>query len=70
VVEEPAPVQVAQWIDDLVENRSRLEQMAESARSLGCPDAAQRISDVLAAHLGADQGGIPHPVDEVVEEGR
>ncbi|MEO2149720.1 MAG: UDP-N-acetylglucosamine--N-acetylmuramyl-(pentapeptide) pyrophosphoryl-undecaprenol N-acetylglucosamine transferase [bacterium] len=67
VVEDSTPVQVAQWIDDLVENRSRLEQMAESARSLGCPDAAQRISDVLAAHLGADQRGIPHPVEEVVE---
>ncbi|MDE0960743.1 MAG: UDP-N-acetylglucosamine--N-acetylmuramyl-(pentapeptide) pyrophosphoryl-undecaprenol N-acetylglucosamine transferase [Planctomycetota bacterium] len=67
VVEQESPAQIAQWIDDLIENRSRLEQMADSARSLGCPAAARRIADVIASHLGADQSGSSGHFEEVVE---
>ncbi|MCZ7630478.1 MAG: hypothetical protein M5U19_16220 [Microthrixaceae bacterium] len=37
-------------VDRLLEDRSRVDSMAEAARAMGHPDAAVRIADLLERH--------------------
>ncbi len=48
------PDAVAFRLDALLADRSLRVAMAKSARSIGRPDAAARIADVIATHLDAD----------------
>ncbi|MEE2856451.1 MAG: UDP-N-acetylglucosamine--N-acetylmuramyl-(pentapeptide) pyrophosphoryl-undecaprenol N-acetylglucosamine transferase [Planctomycetota bacterium] len=52
VVDQESPQQIADLIESLIQDRSRLEQMSICSRQLGRPGAAQRIAEMVATHLG------------------
>jgi undecaprenyldiphospho-muramoylpentapeptide beta-N-acetylglucosaminyltransferase len=53
---------VAELLDSLVRDRGRRDQMADGARSLARPDAAERVADLVELHArpAARRGGEDH----------
>lgn len=52
---DTAPIQIAKQIEELLLNKTRLQEMAEKSRQLGRPRAAQSIAEMIRIHLEAHE---------------